>query len=393
MSYTLRGRIESRLAVLLLPLAAALVLGVALDAWWPVELAALMVGVGLTLDLIAYHQLLPYQPGWAAVPLGVLELALLMGLVRWLGIGAPIAGAVLFFVAAWLAAQLLGHAVLPLAQLDYAEAGGELGSGGLAAAVLVAVALVGAAGVAYAARAPVVHLSAGVHQGPLRIDRRETLVGDSGAIVRGGIVVTASGVTIRNVSVVGAVNGIVIEHVGHVTLDHVSVSGAALDGIHVRDASVTIRDCTIDSLGERYGQGIDISYALTRRMSLVSGCTVVGGQEGIVTHAAMAMLSGNTVTRTSLRAISMTEMSMGEIMDNEVRDALGVGIFCNDHSECMVEKNVVAGTRPDLAAGDRARAGFGFLASFYATATLEHNRLGANPHQVGAVANSLVERR
>jgi hypothetical protein len=128
-------------------------------------------------------------------------------------------------------------------------------------------------------------------------------------------------------------------------------------------------------------------------MSLVSGCTVVGGQEGIVTHAAMAMLSGNTVTRTSLRAISMTEMSMGEIMDNEVRDALGVGIFCNDHSECMVEKNVVQGTRPDLAAGDRARAGFGFLASFYATATLEHNRLGANPHQVGVVANSLVERR
>lgn len=393
MSYTLRGRIESRLAALLVPLAASFVLAAVVDAWWPVELAALMVVIGVALDLIAYHQLIPYQPGWAAVPLGALELGLLMLAARWLGIGAPLLGAVLFFVAAWLAAQLLGHALLPLAQLDYAEAGGELGSGGVAVAGLVAVALVGAAGVAYAGRAPVVHLSAGVHQGPLRIDRRETLVGEPGAIVRGGIVVTASGVTIRNVSVVGALNGIDIQHVGHVTLDHVSVSGAALDAIHVRDASVTIRDCAIDSLGQRYGQGIDISYALTRRTSLVSGCTVIGGQEGIVTHAAMAMLVGNTVTRTSLRAISMTEMSMGEIMDNEVRDALGVGIFCNDHSECMVERNVVAGTRPDTSAGDRARAGFGFLASYYAVATLEHNSLGANPREVGTVANSLVERR
>jgi hypothetical protein len=119
----------------------------------------------------------------------------------------------------------------------------------------------------------------------------------------------------------------------------------------------------------------------------------VGGQEGIVTPAAMAMLSGNTVTRTSLRAISMTEMSMGQIMDNEVRDALGVGIFCNDHSECMVENNVVAGTRPDGGAGDRARLGFGFLASFYATAMLERNRLGANPRAVGTVSGALVEQR
>jgi hypothetical protein len=393
MSYTLRGRIESRLATLLVALVAALVLAAVLHSWWPVELVALMVGIGIALDVAAYHRLLPYQPGWAAVPLGALELALLMGAARWLGIAAPLTGAVLLFFAVWLAAQLLGHAVLPLARLDYAEAGGELGAGGIAVAGLVAVALVGAGGVAYAGRPPVVHLGAGVHEGPLRIDRRETLVGDPGAIVHGGIVVAASGVTIRNVSVMGALNGIVVQHADNVTLDRVSVSGAALDGIHVRDASVTIRDCTVDALGQRFGQGIDISYSLTRRPSMVSGCTVIGGQEGIVTHAAMAMLAGNTVTRTSLRAISMTEMSMGEIMDNEVRGALGVGIFCNDHSQCMVEKNVVAGTRPDDSDGDRSRAGFGFLASFYATATLEHNRLASNPHAVGSVSDALVEQR
>ena len=393
MSYTLRGRIESRLAALVVVLAAAAALALALRSWWPVELAALMVVVGIALDVLAYHALLPYQPGWAAVPLGVLELAVLMGLARWLGIAAPLTGAVLVFVAAWLVAQVLGHGVLPLARLDYAEAGGELGAGGAAVAVLVATALVAAGGVAYAGRPPVVHLSSGVHQGPLTIVRRETLVGDPGAIVRGGIVVAASGVTVRNVSVVGAQNGIVVEHANHVTLDRVSVAGAALDGIHVRDASVTIRDCTVDSLGRPFGQGIDISYSLTRRASVVSGCTVIGGQEGIVTHAAMTMLSGNTVSRTSLRAISMTEMSMGEITGNEVRDALGVGIFCNDHSQCMVERNVVAGTRPDESNGDRARLGFGFEAGFYATATLEKNRLGANPHAVGTVSGGLVDLR
>jgi len=55
MSYTLRGRIESRFAVLVLPLLVALVVATALREWWPVELAGLMGGVGLALDL-GYHR-------------------------------------------------------------------------------------------------------------------------------------------------------------------------------------------------------------------------------------------------------------------------------------------------------------------------------------------------
>ena len=42
--------------------------------------------------------------------------------------------------------------------------------------------------------------------------------------------------------------------------------------------------------GESVGQGIDISYNIRPGMTLVDGCTVVGGQEGIVTHSSMAML-------------------------------------------------------------------------------------------------------
>ena len=69
-SYTLRGRLESRLAALLPVVVAACVLAAVEHRWWPVEAFGLMLGIGLALDLQVYHRLLPYQPGWAALPLG-----------------------------------------------------------------------------------------------------------------------------------------------------------------------------------------------------------------------------------------------------------------------------------------------------------------------------------
>jgi hypothetical protein len=42
MSYTLRGRLESRLAPVLFTLALAVALAVVERAWWPLQLAALM---------------------------------------------------------------------------------------------------------------------------------------------------------------------------------------------------------------------------------------------------------------------------------------------------------------------------------------------------------------
>ena len=90
MSYTLRGRLESRLAALVPVVAAACVLAPLLHRWWPVEAVALMAGVALALDLQLYDRVLAYQPGWLALPLGVLELAALLGLMRAFGIAAPL---------------------------------------------------------------------------------------------------------------------------------------------------------------------------------------------------------------------------------------------------------------------------------------------------------------
>ncbi len=386
MSYTLRGRLESRVAATLVVVVATCVLALAEHKWWPVEAAGLMLGVGLALDLLAYDRLLRYQPGWAALPLGLLELGLVILFMRVAGVAAPLSQAAAVFAAGWLVAQVLGHAAFPLLRLGYAEDGGELGSVGAAAALSVGVVLAAAGATAYALRPPVVHLAAGVHQGPLVITHREVLVGDPGAVVRGGIVIRANGVTVKNVSVVGGENGITVERVRDTVLDGVSVSGPKLDGIHVRLAGVLIKNCNVDMLGNTLGQGIDISYNMDMGMSMVEGCTVTGGMDGITTHSSMSDIMRNSVSRTTMRGISVTEMSMGMVMGNEVRDARGIGIWCNDRSMCMIERNTVIDTRPD-AMGHA----FGVLASFQSEANLWKNELGANPVASAAITQSEVQ--
>jgi hypothetical protein len=385
MSYTLRGRIESRLAALVPVVVAACALAAAEHRWWPVEAVGLMLGVGLALDLQVYHRLLRYQSGWAALPLGALELLLLLAVMRAAGVAAPLGTAVALFAGGWAVAQLLGHAGFPLLRLGYAEEGGELGLLGLASALLVGGALAGAGATAYALRPPVVHLAAGVHRGPLVITRREVLVGAPGAVVRGGIVVRANDVTVKNVSVVGGEYGVTVEHVHGTVLDGVSVSGAKLDGIHVRLAGVVIKRCSVDMLGNALGQGIDISYNMDMGMSMVEGCTVVGGMEGITTHSSMTEIAHNRVSRTTMRGISVTEMSMGSVVDNEVRDAAGIGIWCNDRSVCAIRHNTVVDTRPG-----RSGLGLGVLASFQSEADLRGNQLASNPVPMGAITNSLI---
>jgi parallel beta helix pectate lyase-like protein len=389
MAYTLSGRLQSRLAAALLPLLAACVLCVALPAWWPLELAGLMLGVGLLLDAV-YDRVFDYQPGWVAAPLGLVELAVIMALARALEIGAPLAAAIAFFAASWILAQLLGHAGLPLLRLSYADDGGELGllGAGLALATLAVFGTAG--GYAWSQLPPVVHLSAGIHQGPIVISRRQHLVGAPGAVVRGGIVVRASHVVVRNVATLGGEYGIEVDGAHDVTLDGVRVVGARLDGIHVRRSRVMIHDCRIDS-PSGYTQGIDISFSADMGMSMIEGCTVVGGQQGIVVDSAGADIHGNHVSATSYQAITMTEMSMGMIAKNEVAGAIGAGIACVDQSMCMIEDNHVSGTRADATTpGLERQAGYGIVSDYKAQAELAGNELVGNAGRVGVFAGAEV---
>jgi nitrous oxidase accessory protein NosD len=102
------------------------------------------------------------------------------------------------------------------------------------------------------------------------------------------------------------------------------------------------------------------------------------------------MVMGNRVHGTSLRGITMSEMSMGDVSENNVSGANGVGVYCGDHSECHIKRNVVANTRSD-GSGDRARVGVGIELNYYAVARLEDNVLVGNAAPTAVFANSRFE--
>lgn len=87
----------------------------------------------------------------------------------------------------------------------------------------------------------------------------------------------------------------------------------------------------------------------------------------------------------------MSEMSMGEIVKNNVSGSVGVGIYCGDHSMCEVNQNVIVGTRSDHT-GNEATAGVGIVVNFYAEAELDRNVLVGNARPVALFAQSRLSR-
>ncbi len=258
MSYTLRGRLETRLAALVVTLVAAAVLAAIVHRWWPLVLGGVMAAIGVVLDVALYDRVLNYQPGWLALPLGAFELGLVVAAAHALLVPAPFWPAVALFSrrAGWRR-SCSGTRCFPSCTSPTTRTAAELGRAGPALAVAALALLAGATGAGVCERPPTIYLLPlrRMHQGPLVLDERQTLVGRPGAVVRGGIKVRAGDVTIRNVAVVGGENGIDIEDARNVVLDRVSVAGFQLDGIHVRHASVAIHGCTIDSGQNAWAQG------------------------------------------------------------------------------------------------------------------------------------------
>jgi hypothetical protein len=121
-----------------------------------------------------------------------------------------------------------------------------------------------------------------------------------------------------------------------------------------------------------------------RPMSMVSHCTIVGTREGISTHSSMVDVRNNHVVATTVRGISLAEMSMDSASHNEVENARGIGIVCMDHSVCTIEHNTVAGAQVD---GDEnpSRDGVAIESYFYAQAAVAHNTVIASPGGVRAL--------
>jgi nitrous oxidase accessory protein NosD len=389
MAYTLRGRIETRLAAASVALAVAIVAAALARAAWPLEVVTLMVLVGVALDVGVLHRTVPYQPGWAALPIGIAELVATMALARALDVPAPVGQAVALFAVAWLLAQVLGHAVLPLVHHAYAEEGGELGRAGPRLAAAGVFALTVFTGFSWPQPPPLVRLASGVHREPLVIDRALRVVGSPGTVMRGGVLITADHAELHDVTVVGGETGIEVRDADAVILDGVRVRGATLDGIGARMSAVTIRDCDVRVAGA-YTQGIDVSFGMDGHTT-VERCRVRGGQDGILVDGIHADVRDNHVSGTHMHAISMNEMAMGEIAGNRVGPAAGVGIYCGDYSVCEIEDNLISGIRTD-GSGNPSQRGVGIVADYHATAEIDDNEVTESAAATGAFVDAQIVR-
>lgn len=128
MWFTLTGRLHTRLASLLGPLAlTAVVAAVTGDSdYW--LLFALMTSVGVALEMGVYGWLIGYQPRWLTIGLGVVEFLLLKWIVEWpypFEIRLHTRQALSFYVVAWLLMWLTTQAILPLLWPRWMEDGGE----------------------------------------------------------------------------------------------------------------------------------------------------------------------------------------------------------------------------------------------------------------------------
>jgi hypothetical protein len=211
----------------------------------------------------------------------------------------------------------------------------------------------------------------GTH-GPFDVDRRLEIVGSPGAVVRGPLRILADDVRVADLRVEGGIDGIEVRDVEGVVLERVHVTGARYNGIEVAAASVTVRDCVLESRPDRYTHGFSIRNSNHLPRSVVEGCTVTGGQEGLVSHVARVEFLDNHVTDTTMRAITVTEMSEGLIEGNRVEGLVGAGLFCGDMSHCEIRGNVVRDVAADPS-GVRSAGGYGVVGLYYSTLRIRDN--------------------
>ena len=214
-------------------------------------------------------------------------------------------------------------------------------------------------------------LGAGTHR-PFTLGRRVTVLAAPGATAAGPVRILADGVALVGLRVVGGESGVSVVRSTGVTLDRVAVRGATMHGIEVEEGSATIRSCVVGGLSDRYGQGVEIRNSAGLPPTVVEGCRVSSGQEGIVSHVSRVLFRGNHVTGTTLRAVVVTEMSEGVAEANVVRDVAGAALFCGDMSNCEFRSNVARRVEPNPMGG-RSAAGYGAVAWFHSNMRLAGN--------------------
>jgi Right handed beta helix region len=222
----------------------------------------------------------------------------------------------------------------------------------------------------------VIRLGAGIHEGPLRLNRALALEGEPGARIVAptevdpALTVAAPDVSISNLTVEGGWTGIDLVRAPRAHLSDLVVTGARLEGIRVYVATALVERVTVSDLVSPHAQGIEV---LSAPDVVVRDSTVRGGKVGIVAHLSTVTFESNTVTGTTSAGIMIREMSAGSASDNQVSDSIGAGLYCGDMSRCDFAANRVDG----IAGGGLGRSGegWGLVVTYHSVAASRANDL------------------
>ena len=170
--------------------------------------------------------------------------------------------------------------------------------------------------------------------------------------------------------------------------------GAFRRGIDISQASVQLHRCEITQLVSPFAWGIGVVNSMGRLPTTIEGCAITGGQEGIVSHASTVFIRDNDVRSTTLRAISVTEMSQGDVDENRIEQVVGTGLYCGDHSVCNMRDNRVRGTMPQPDTPVTWNGGYGAVVLYGSDAYFKGNdfqRVALSG--IGVFLNSAISRR
>lgn len=230
----------------------------------------------------------------------------------------------------------------------------------------------------------IIRVAPGTYRETLRITKPLTLigVGNGLTVIRNADDTTATiaiqntqNVTLKNLTVMGGLYGILVEESQAVTIkeNHVLLSWFA--GIRLSRAAAQIVGNNVRGTRSPYGMGIELANTYSRPESLIRANIVADhAREGIVMHNAHAMVENNLVMGNGLRGIAVTEMSMATVRANQVHNNADAGIYVVDHSMAQVEHNDVRDSRP----GPLGTA-HGIKGIFYAEIMLGANTIVAAP--------------
>lgn len=226
-------------------------------------------------------------------------------------------------------------------------------------------------------------LAAGVHPGFV-LEEHASVRAEPGAVVDGGVVVRGDRTRLEGLHVTGGESGISVDGARGVTISDTTVEGATWHGIEVVAGTADVTSCQIHGLVHHLAQGIEFRNSNGMGRSRVEGCTIEGGQEGIVSHVSRVEIIDNVVQGTTMRGIAVTEMSEGLVEGNRVSDAMGTGLFCGDMSHCEIRRNEVRAIAADPA-GIRSRSGQSLVAWYYSTIRVADNDFASRTAEGDAV--------